>query len=241
MPAFSSLLIKDGAVKLFLSAKEKYKGALVVENSSENPLFVSLSFVDEKENGRNIRRSCSSWISFEERSFTIPAKEIKTLKYTIEVPEYEQGGYWTGILYEYGIGDIPSPGGMNVGLKMAIEQGFQIKIPNTLNGNLKINYFEANIINQNTINLSIEASNVGNTPEKVTVLLMIEDEKENVIKQDKRSFNIYPEKTKTLDYSYTFEGKSNINKVIAVFDPEHGETLIEKKSFTNKKLAKDKK
>ncbi len=109
--ASAQMLIEQGKVSETVRAGETLSGQITVFNRSNEPLGVSAYMEDfvytppfdgQKKflPAGTDPRSCSSWITFTPREFTLPALGKQQVNYTIRVPENVSGGYYAVMFFE---------------------------------------------------------------------------------------------------------------------------------------------
>ncbi len=241
--ASASLNIRDGFVQLKIKPGETFKGALIVENVTEQPLAVSMDFADTMKDGVIVQRACSNWIDIPEKSFVISPLSLKRIEYAVTVPGTSEGGYWTALVYSYGMGNMEGPGGMNFNIGMKIEQGIMVKVIGTLKPSFEAQGF-AVTYEGNSLNVHSTLLNIGNTPTRITPIMEILNEKKKLLLSNKMdTVGSYPDQTHR--FNYTKDIKLKDGKYFARLTVRYEEAgkffTVTKKFIVSKSKPKKKK
>ena len=231
----ASLMLRQPSVDLSLNSGAAFSGGIILENVSSQPLNVKVRMADSADkDGKTITRACSTWIKLSEENFTLPANSIKDLRFTADIPKEAQGGYWTALVYTYDYGKVKGPSGMDVNIKMNIEEPFRIMINGTLKKNLVAEKTEA-LYNSGTIEVSSKVKNIGNTFEDVNPTALIVDKDGKVVRTiNSHTIKAYPGEEYDIDLRGTLDAPQGKYKVISIFEYGGDKVLTVEKSLAVK-------
>lgn len=230
--SFAGLMLMQPSVKLFLKQGEKHSGGIILQNISDQPLKINAEFADELDKDmKPVDRACAKWVKLDESEFTIPANGFKDLRYTVDVPLDVKGGYWTGLVYSYDAGKMPSPGQLDMDIKMHIEEPINISIMDTVNNDFLLTSFEANY-SGDLINISAKMNNTGNCFEEITSYFLVYDASGRLAASLKYpAVKIYPDKDKVINVSSKTKLDSGKYRVVCLFDYSYDKLKVEEKGL----------
>jgi hypothetical protein len=231
--AQASLMLRQPSIKMLLKPGETVSNGIVLENASDGPLTVDVQLADTLDsNGKPVKRACADWIKLNETSFTIPAKSIKDLRYSVSVPKDTQGGYWTAIVYSYSGGQMAGPADMTFNIKMHVESPINVLISDTVKNDLSIGKIDVKYSGDKILKMEASIKNVGNCFTDVRPAFVIFDSKGDIVKSLKAdTFKIYPDDEKQINYSGALNIPKGKNAVVGIFDFDGDSVKTIKKEF----------
>ena len=107
----AQLLVQEGKIKKVVRPGLTVADKITLHNSTDKSIGVTVyledfEYVEPYDGSKKffpastVKRSASTWISFEPKEFTIPAYAKKMINYSINVPEDVSGGYYSVMFFE---------------------------------------------------------------------------------------------------------------------------------------------
>lgn len=218
--SYANLMLRQPSLTLFLKQGQNFNGGIILENTLDQDLNVSVQSVDSFDNsGKPQKRSSGTMIKLAEKEFIIPPKGIYDLRYSLKVPKNGEGEYWSSIIYSYNAGSIKGPEDMTVNFRMHVEEPVYVKVINTEKRDLLIETFEAIYSESKNIDIKSKIKNTGNIIEEVKASFLILDLQGKILASFKSNMlRAYPGQEYDMNLNKEITLEKGMIKIIGSYD-----------------------